>query len=84
MPQCVQNTFKNDLKMAANGQVRATCRNQRPRGLQVKIQSFYIWQNFVEFFYTLQITSFQMTKLMHSISTQRGSYRYMSNRVWHI
>ena len=24
MPQCVQNTYKNDLKMAANGQVRAT------------------------------------------------------------
>ena len=23
MPQCVQNTFKNDLKMAANGQYHA-------------------------------------------------------------
>ena len=73
MPQCVQNTFKNDLKMAASGQFHATYRRRepayvtvRPRGLQVKIQSFSIWQNFVEFFYTLQITSFQMTKLVQN------------------
>ena len=73
MPQCVQNTFKNDLKMVANGQFRATYRrrepayvNVRPRGLQVKMQSSYIWQNFVEIFYTLQITSFQVTKLVQN------------------
>ena len=73
MPQCVQNAFKNDLKMVANGQFRTTYRRRepayqtvRPRGLQVKIQSFYIWQNFVDFFYTLQITSFQMTKLVQN------------------
>ena len=63
MPQCVQNTFKNDLKMAANGQFRATYWRRepayvsvRPRGLQVKIQSFYIWQNFLEFF--LHLTNY--------------------------
>ena len=63
MPQCVQNTFQNDLKMAANGQFRATYRRRepayvtvRPRGLRVKIQAFYIWQNFVEFF--LRLTNY--------------------------
>ena len=57
MPQCMQNTFKNDLKMSANDQFRATHLRRepayvtvRPRGLQVKMQSFYIWQNFVEIF----------------------------------
>ena len=41
MHQGVQNTFKNDLKMAANGQFRAAYRRQepayvsvRPRGLE--------------------------------------------------
>ena len=57
MPQCVQNTFKNDLKMATNGQFRAIYRRReqayvtvRPRGLQVKNQCFYIRPNFGEFF----------------------------------
>ena len=43
--------------MAANGQFRATYRRRepayvtvRPRGRQVKMQFFYIWQNFVEIF----------------------------------
>ena len=58
MPQCLQKTFKNDLKIAANGQFHATYRRRepsyvtvRPRGLQVKIQFFYIWQNFVDIFF---------------------------------
>ena len=61
MPQCVENTFKNDLKMAPNGQFRAAYRRRepasvRPRGLDAKIQSFYIWQNTVVFC-TLQTTN---------------------------
>ena len=51
--------------MAANGQLRAAYRRQepayafvRPRGLEAKIQSFYIWQNvFGITFYTLQTTN---------------------------
>ena len=65
MPQCVQNTFKNDLKMAANGQFRAAHRRReaaylsvRPRGLQAKIQSFIYDKTLWKFFYTLQITNY--------------------------
>ena len=96
MPQCVQNTFKNDLQMAANGQCCAAYRRRepayvsvRPRGLEAKIQSFYIWQNFVEICF-LHLTNYKLLVFkwlnwckMHLISTQRGSYRYMSNRVQH-
>ena len=63
MPQCTQNTFKNDLKMAANGQFRAAYRRREPayvsvgpRGLEAKIQSFYVWQNFVDF---LHLTNYK-------------------------
>ena len=76
MPKCVQNSFKNEPKIAANGQFRAAYQrlepaylSVRPRGLQAKIQSFYIWQNLVETFFTpykLQITSFQMTELFQN------------------
>ena len=61
MPQCVQNTFKNDLKMTANGQFRATYRRRepayvsvRPRGLQVKISNPFTYDKTLwTFFYTL-------------------------------
>ena len=61
MPQCVQNTFKNDLKMAANGQFRATYRRRepayvtvRPRDLQVKISNPFtydktLWTFFIPY-----------------------------------
>ena len=74
MPQCVQNTFKNDIKMAANGQFRAAYRRResayvsvRPCGLEAKIQSFIHMTNPCVTFFTphkLQITSFQLTKLV--------------------
>ena len=64
MHQNVQNTSKNDLKMAENGQFHAAYRRQepayvsvRPRGLEAKILSFYIWQNVVELF--LHLTNYK-------------------------
>ena len=78
--------------MAANGQFRAANRRRepayvsvRPRGLETKIQSYYIWENFVETFftpYTLQITSFQMTKLVqNAFNFNPKRITYISNRV---
>ena len=70
MPQCVQNTFKNHLKMAANGQFRAAYRRREPAYISVPWgknpillhMKKKLWIFFTP--YKLQITSFQMTKLV--------------------
>ena len=89
MPQCVQNPFKNDVKMAAYGQfVQVIGGGNQLTYPGAEDPIFLHMTTFMKILFTLyklQITSFEMTKLVkNAFNINPKGTIYMSNRVQHI